>query len=227
MCFKQLLQEFKSHDLRTLKFKFLVLSLFSALATGCATTYADFEGFISKYPDSRYCALMIEKTTDGRSDLTVKNQRLGSYTQCGNSLVRVTEIGLQKCAERLQTQCMVAYTYDRRSNSYNSNETSNVVNANAERVANRAVELEKYKAKCDSYGYQRGTSNHANCVMKIDEAIEQAKASAKRAESLKNDRDSQCQFVRAAEYARPVLGGFIGSLSRAEEAYSNCMRGTK
>jgi len=39
------------------------------------------------------------------------------------------------------------------------------------------------------------------------------------------NRQSQCRFIQAQEYARPSLGGFFESMNRANSAYDNCMAG--
>lgn len=109
---------------------------------------------------------------------------------------------------------------------------------------------DKFRKKCESYGLQFGTGDYAQCMLTqermaagADREQVSASASAKARddaaqaelqkrydeEQRKNaeieNRKSRCQFVKAQEYARPVLGGFLQSMQNANNAYENCMAG--
>ncbi len=107
---------------------------------------------------------------------------------------------------------------------------------------------------CKKYGLKPQTQGYSECRMRLDltrqnTLLEQTKAAAaskanaqalddaKRAELQRRyeeverqnamiaNRQSQCRFIQSAEYAKPALGGFLESMSRANSAYDNCMAG--
>ncbi len=104
--------------------------------------------------------------------------------------------------------------------------------------------------QCKKYGLKLQTQGYAECRMRLDLArrdqqreqqrdqqkqrdqFEQQRAfqqqqqqQQENADNMRKNRESQCRFAQAAEYAKPALGGFIESMQRANAAFDNCMNG--
>lgn len=117
-------------------------------------------------------------------------------------------------------------------------------------ITSFGTDSDKKRNKCESYGLNFGTGDFAQCMLLQErqsneadqveainlqntKAIEDANKAElqrrfddeqKRIAEVKN-RESKCMFVKAQEYARPVLGGFFQSMQNANNAYDNCMAG--
>lgn len=133
--------------------------------TGCGTTFGDFRSNVEKYPQNRYCVLAIEPISGGRTEDAVRNGRVGSHTWCSNNVGFASKEALNACNQRMGKNCVVAYVYDRQGNRYDSFQAKNIKDI---QDAKRDALIQK----CDGYGFKRGTSEHANCMMNIEQQNE-------------------------------------------------------
>jgi len=93
--------------------------------------------------------------------------------------------------------------------------------------------------KCKSYGLKPQDKAYPECRMRLDTIRQEIAHNQRQLDDLKalkaaqdqfdakqrREIESKCAFVKAQEYARPNLGGFIESMNRANSAYDNCMNG--
>lgn len=189
------------------------------LLTGCATTLKDYQGFIEKYPQYRYCALAVEPVANGMTDDAVRLGRVASHTHCDSREIPAQYDAISNCNKRTGKSCVLAYTYDRYDNSYKSNQSAN------ERDNKNAI-IESRMQECDAYGFKRGTPAMANCVMQIDLAHKQLQRQQQQAEAAYNQKVQQCRSMWGQGMGQPTMsGGFGESLGNANTAYQNCMAG--
>lgn len=103
---------------------------------------------------------------------------------------------------------------------------------------------------CKKYGLKPQTQGYAECRMRLDlsrkeseraQAINAANIRAnenarkadlqrryeeeQRQKQVIANRESKCQMLKAQEYLRPVMGGFVESMQNANSVYDNCMAG--
>ena len=165
---------------------FLILGL-----SGCATTMDDYQGYIQKFSEYRYCALAVAPVAGGRTDDAIRTNRVGSHTQCTNNQDYSRQNAIEQCSNNIGKQCVLAYEYDRNYNSYQSNQTNNA-------KAYEEVIVETKRKKCDGYGFQRGTAAFAQCMQQIeqqesmDSAIQMQQNELNRQEQERNLIRTQC-----------------------------------
>ena len=147
----------------------LLLISVALMMTACGTTLKDYQGFIEKYPQNRYCALAVEPIANGMTDDAVRLSRVGSHTHCDNSESSAQSNAISYCSNRTGKSCVLAYTYDRNNHRYRSNQATNI------REQQNAI-IEAKMQKCDAYGFKRGTTPFAQCLQQIEqqEAIDSA-----------------------------------------------------
>jgi hypothetical protein len=156
----------------------------------------DFQKNIEK-TKGNYCVLAVEQISGGRTDGAVKNGRIGSYTWCGNNIEKATSSAINSCAKSVGRQCVVAYTYDRQSNRYESFQAKNI----------QDIENEKRNSlvkKCDGYGFKQGTTEHANCMMNVEQQME-ATEIAWRIEQNKIQQQNLETIRKAAKDLNPQI----------------------
>lgn len=121
--------------------------------------------------------------------------------------------------------------------------------AEAERIA-REGDGTPDDLDCKKYGLKPQTQGYAECRMRLDlsrkegeraQAINATNAKAmenarkaelqrryeeeQRQKQIIANRESKCSMLKAQEYLRPVMGGFVESLQNANNVYDNCMAG--
>lgn len=76
--------------------------------------------------------------------------------------------------------------------------------------------------KCLGYGFEKGTTAFASCVMQIDLLTQRIVSERNR----QSEMESRCSIARAQGYIAPTASGNFGeSLANANDAYANCMAG--
>ena len=76
--------------------------------------------------------------------------------------------------------------------------------------------------KCKGYGFKQGTSEYANCLMQMDQRVQNTLAAKK----AKDDQSSKCEMARAQAMSAPTrTGNFFESLENGNIAYERCMAG--
>ena len=167
---------------------FLMIAL-----SGCATTMDDYQGYIQKFSEYRYCALAVAPVAGGRTDDAIRTNRVGSHTQCTNNRDVSRRNAIDQCSNNIGKQCVLAYEYDRYYNSYQSNQTNNT------KVYEEDI-VETKRKKCDGYGFQRGTATFAQCMQQIeqqesmDSAIQMQQNAISSQEQQRLLKQSQCFF---------------------------------
>jgi len=174
---------------------------------GCGTTFGDFQKGIEKYTENRFCVMAIEPISGGRTDDAVRNGRVGGYNWCANDSAVATREALNACNKRVGKQCVIAYLYDRQSNRYVSYQSNNI----------KAIETEKRNSliqKCDGYGFKRGTTEHSNCMMNV----EQQNEATETAWRIEQNRTQQQNLDRLRQVAKdlnpqiqPVCPGMLNA----------------
>jgi hypothetical protein len=86
-------------------------------------------------------------------------------------------------------------------------------------MAQRQASLE---ARCRGYGFELRTTAFAQCLMKLDQAEQQAESQKKQRAEL----ESRCEFAKAQGWLAPTTTGSFGEgAQRAAAAYNACMAG--
>ena len=164
---------------------------------GCGTSFGDFKTGIDKYPQSRFCALAVEPISGGRTDDAVRNGRVRSHSLCAYSQNIAIKDALNACNQRVGKQCVIAYVYDRQDNGYESFQNRNINDIeNAKRIS--------LMQKCDGYGFRRGTSEHSNCMMNIEQQNEAAET-ALRIEQNRIQQQTLDRFRQIAKDLNPQI----------------------
>ena len=85
----------------------------------------------------------------------------------------------------------------------------------AERAAFQARIRAAIEKRCKDYGFQPGTPSFSNCLMQMDQRVQQGIA----AKQAKEARESQCLLA----HSQFLLGG--GSIVDGNAVYERCMAG--
>ncbi len=158
---------------------------------GCSTTMKDYQGFIEKYPQNRFCVLAVEPVRQGKTDEAVQSGRVSSYTQCSNTEENARTVAIDQCTSKVGKQCVVAFEYDRNYNRYRSNQAQNTNDY-------RLAVIESKMKKCDGYGFKRGSTPFAQCLQQIenqelmDASVQMQRNELNRQEQERNIQKSQC-----------------------------------
>lgn len=76
--------------------------------------------------------------------------------------------------------------------------------------------------RCRGYGFQPGTTAFAQCLMQLDQALQQVAA----AQAARKEMERRCALAEAQGYLAPTrTGSFAESQQLASAAYSRCMAG--
>ena len=176
--------------------KIHLIFLIAFFLVGCGTTLGDFQNGVAKLPEYRFCTLAVQPISGGLTD-AVRTSRYISHSHCSNNVGDASRNALSQCSSKAGRQCMVAYVYDRQTNRFDSMQSKNIAGLEAERK-NSLVQ------KCDGYGFKRGTLEHSNCMMNVEQQME-ATETAWRIEQNKIQQQNLDRLRQVAKDLNPPI----------------------
>lgn len=81
------------------------------------------------------------------------------------------------------------------------------------------------ESQCSGYGFVRGTSAFAQCILQVDMARRSALEQREQLTQAREQRFRQCKFEEARNWVEPGNGDFFENAVRVRQRFESCMAG--